>query len=273
METSLISLASSGKTLPHVKDLNYPEAGAEVLSSLEENHFWFTSRRNVIFKLLKKTFKQSKNSNSNSLKGLDIGCGTGYTAVNFTERGIPTWGVDAHGSFSEYSKSGRAAGFVQGDIFSIQPMQEFDFLLMLDVVEHIQDDRNFLKHALKFLKPGGVALITVPAFSWLWSDFDEIWGHQRRYTKSSFAKLVDTLGPDVRIEKSFYFYAVTLLPYMISRLGRRLANNKRGIASAESDVNPIVNAIIQRLIAVESWFVHLGGMPLGSSLIVQIRKS
>ena len=123
-----------------------------------------------------------------------------------------------------------------------------------------------MEQALKFLKPGGVAIVSVPAFSWLWSPIDDQAQHLRRYSKSSLRAKLSTLR--VHIEQEFYYYGSTLPLFFISRMVLRLF--KKGI-SDEATPNSLVNGFLKKLLQFERAFLPIG-MPLGSSLFVQLRK-
>ena len=63
--------------------------------------------------------------------------------------------------------------------------KKFDTILYLDVLEHILDHKKELNSAIFSLKRGGHLIINVPAFSFLYSNFDKDVGHYRRYSKKS----------------------------------------------------------------------------------------
>nr|MBP7409616.1 hypothetical protein [Flavobacteriales bacterium] len=56
-------------------------------------------------------------------------------------------------------------------------------ILYADVIEHIEDSKAELQRAQEMLAPGGHLLILVPAFQFLYSEFDKAIGHHRRYDK------------------------------------------------------------------------------------------
>lgn len=265
MSTSLISLYERGENLGqvHAPKLHYPDTGAEPLSIAEEKHFWFTFRRDLVVRMLKSS---GLSTDTNAL-GLDIGCGTGYTAVALTELGFRIYGVDVYDSFNHFKKSGRGAGFIQGDIFSIDPVAEFDFVTLLDVIEHIEDDAGFLEQSLRFLKPGGVAVISVPAFRALWSKVDDDARHLRRYTKMSMGVLMRKLKPPIRLEEQTYYYGSTLIPYALSRLRK-----KQGVLAEELRIHPFINHVMGLHLKAENLLLPAGGLPFGSSLFTLIRK-
>lgn len=65
----------------------------------------------------------------------------------------------------------------------------FDTILYIDVLEHIEDDRQELQRAAALLNPGGHLVVLSPAFPHLFSPFDRAIGHYRRYTKKMMRKL------------------------------------------------------------------------------------
>jgi hypothetical protein len=75
---------------------------------------------------------------------------------------------------------------------------------MMDVLEHVQNDREFLASALNALPDGGNVLVTVPAFQFLFSDHDVFLKHYRRYDRKSLMKLLTDSG--LAIEQCHYFY-------------------------------------------------------------------
>src|SRR5262249_8315743 len=90
------------------------------------------------------------------------------------------------------------------DFFSPRYAQAgFDSVVYINVLEHIQDDRTELAHALEMLNPQGHILLFVPALVWLYSDFDKQVGHFRRYTKQDLSGLVRDVG--FTLVKAQYF--------------------------------------------------------------------
>ena len=84
----------------------------------------------------------------------------------------------------------RCCEVVTGRITALDPEQRFDAILYVDVLEHIEDDRQELATAGARLRPGGVLIVLAPAHQWLYTPFDKEIGHYRRYTKRSLAARV-----------------------------------------------------------------------------------
>lgn len=80
-------------------------------------------------------------------------------------------------------------GAAQATIGELGRDLSFDAILYIDVLEHIEDDREELRQAAARLRPGGFLIVLSPAHQWLYSDFDRTIGHFRRYSKRSLAAL------------------------------------------------------------------------------------
>lgn len=92
---------------------------------------------------------------------------------------------------------------------------QFDAILYIDVIEHIEDDAAELRRAYERLAPGGAILIIVPAHQWLFSPFDKAIGHFRRYSRPMLRKVL----PDgVRIKQLVYLDSVGLAASAANKL-------------------------------------------------------
>lgn len=88
---------------------------------------------------------------------------------------------------------------VTGTIIELPPAEQFDTILYVDVLEHIEDDRGELIQAVAHLKPGGVVVVLSPAWQWLFTPFDQAIGHYRRYSKATLRKVVPATLREVRV--------------------------------------------------------------------------
>ncbi len=93
-------------------------------------------------------------------------------------------------------------------------LESFDSIFALNVIEHIQDDQLAIQNCKKLLKPGGQLIILVPAYQFLYNEFDKSLEHYRRYNKSSLNALM--LENDLTPVKSFYFNCVGILGWFVS---------------------------------------------------------
>lgn len=200
---------------------------------------------------------------------LDVGCGTGYNIRRMSAAGIRVVGLDAR---PEGLASSRAASLAlplaQADAVLL-PLADAsaDIVLLLDVLEHA-DDEAVLAQVWRVLRPGGAAIITVPALPWLWSYRDEAAGHRRRYTRRGLVDLLHRVG--FRNVSASYFQALLLPAIAASRwLGRG------GPAMRDREERPGL-ALNRLLTAVSRLDASLGAFvpwPIGSSLLAQCEKS
>lgn len=96
----------------------------------------------------------------------------------------------------------------------------YDTAILINVLEHIDDDASALSSLLRALKPGGYLLLFVPALQWLFSNLDRIHGHHRRYYRSGLAEMVRRSGFVVLTARYFDIFGV-LSWWLINTLGGR----------------------------------------------------
>ena len=111
-----------------------------------------------------------------------------------------------------------------GALSDLREQAQFDTVLYIDVLEHIERDRDELARAALQLRPGGYLVVLAPAHAWLWSPFDAAVGHHRRYTRASLRALSPA---GTRIARTRYLDAVGLLASLGNRLVLRSATPTR----------------------------------------------
>ncbi len=141
------------------------------------------------------------------------------------------------------------------DLDPRQTAQPFDAAIMVNVLEHIEDDRDVLRRLYALLKPGGAVLLFVPALPWLYGSLDTLVHHVRRYTREQLAERLREAG--FGIGKVRYFDALGVLPWFVAG---RVVKQKRFDPDAAA-LYDRVGVPLTRL--VEDWFEP----PAGKSLI------
>jgi len=195
-------------------------------------------------------------------KVLEIGCGTGNVSSFLSKKRYLVTGCEF------YSEAIRRAwpGFqmVQGDAINI-PFKDnsFDVVGLFDLVEHFQDDAKLLKETVRVVKKGGVIVLTVPAREELWSGFDELSLHKRRYTKKKLKSIF--LSVDISPLLIEYIFMSLYLPMKYSR-------NKEWDKDDVFSVNPLINIILEGLFNIERFVSKVLPLPIGTSFIAVAQK-
>lgn len=175
----------------------------------EERHWWFRGRRAVIEALL------ARAGRPNPPRVLDAGCGTGRNLELYAGLGAAE-GVDPSPQAVEFCRQRGLDGVQQGDAQSL-PFEEerFGLIAATDVIEHVADDGLALAEMHRVAAPGATLLLTVPAYSWLWTAEDERLGHYRRYTLPGLRGVCAEAGWEPRF--GTYFNALLLPPIWLAR--------------------------------------------------------
>lgn len=178
----------------------------------EANHFWMKWRMQV-FRLLLKDLKLLK---SNDRQVLDIGCGHGVVQHQLGE--FTNWKIDGIDTNTEALENNNFKG---GQVYLYNILekrsefnQKYDFIILFDVLEHIEDTRPFIESIFFHLKAGGILFINVPAFELFFSKYDTAAGHIHRYDKS-------TLSNTIKIPKTeivdMRYWGAGMVPLIVAR--------------------------------------------------------
>lgn len=152
----------------------------------------------------------------------------------------------------------------QADVREIEG--EFDLVLCMNVLEHIEDDAAAFRHMLGLVRPGGSLFLLVPAHEWLFTSFDAESGHHRRYNKRLVRQLLDeaTGGRTHLLElRQFYFNSVGALGYWA--VYKLLGKPPRAGAGAE--IGWFDRSIVPLQRRLEGT-----AMPFGISLVTMVTK-
>lgn len=235
----------------------------ERIKNAEENDWWYRSLRKIIFQYIKKYHPITEG------RLLDIGCGTGYL-LKILERNWDVYGVDISLRAVEMAKS---KGLKKIRLASIENLpfgnNFFDVILVLDVIEHVQNDRLALSEVYRVLKPGGIAIFNTPAFQFLWSYHDISAKHVRRYTATNFSG-------KLRQEK----FSILKISYINSLLFpfafiHRLFTKFFPPIKIDTDIGSVpgfLTEIFYRVFAWESFLLERFNLPWGLSVSAVVTK-
>jgi SAM-dependent methyltransferase len=117
-----------------------------------------------------------------------------------------------------------------------------DLVLLMDVIEHVEDDVGLVREYVDKVAPGTRFIVTVPAFMWLWSGHDVFLEHFRRYTLAGIERVLRAGG--LTVELGCYFYAAVLPLVALSRVAERLKGHGHDEAHSQMrKFGPILNAM------------------------------
>lgn len=195
---------------------------------------------------------------------VDVGAGTGFLG-DYLREVRPEVGyrfVEPLGSLQDslVDRFGAAANAGEGDFSGAAA------ITLLDVLEHQEDDHAFLAELAAKMDPGATLLLTVPAMPWLWSDWDRVLGHHRRYTKRSLSEAIAPLP--LRARELGYLFPEMIPPALL----RRWRGSAVSAADAEFPVLP--DWLNRALYGVGSATTAARrAWPAGSSLFARIERT
>jgi len=201
---------------------------------------------------------------------LDAGCGEGRLAELMAKMGFQVSGFDeSRDSLKQARERNPGLTFWTGKMDSIPvPDQSFDAIIAGDVLEHLEDDRAAVKEFRRILKPGGIAVISVPADPEKWSIDDDWSGHKRRYQQDQLAKLFSSAG---FVQEAGYYWGwpitwIYYRLYYLPMLRRKLkASPGRSLPAGIKDSGLIpmlfwLGLIPDRLFSGAKWGIGLIGV-------------
>ena len=236
-----------------------------ILYEVEETHWWYRGRRRILSYFIGQVCNQVKDRRPQIL---DVGCGTGANLMMLGEFG------DAHGIDISHDAlafcQARGLERVRHGAAEKLPYEDgtFDLVTALDVIEHLDDDLAGLREMRRVLRPGGHALLFVPAFMFLWGVQDDVSNHRRRYTKPELLKAVRETGFEV--EHATYANITFFLPILLVRVFMRLLGIK---TSTENNIGMTsLNGTLGWILGSEATWLKYMNLPFGVSALCVARR-
>ncbi len=255
--------------------VSYPSEGNECCFSVEENSFWF-KHRNACITAVVRLFPPCDNSSI-----FDIGGGNGFVSLALSNAGFSAVLVEPgemgarnakqRGLSNVICATTQTGGFLENSLPAVG---------LFDVLEHIEDDREFLRAIHGLMKIAGYLYLTVPAYTALWSDEDDIAGHFRRYNLQGLSKTIESSG--FRIVYASYFFRFLPIPIFLlrsipHRLGYKRQTGKQSsetrAASEHTLPDNLIGRFLSRLMGAE--LININGkkkMRFGGSCLLVAKK-
>jgi SAM-dependent methyltransferase len=179
-------------------DENMPEAMLVETLTRVRSHPWWSARARLALAVLQ------AGGVTPPASVLDVGCGWGVNLQALETAGYRAAGLDISRRILELIDQ-PDRHLVEADLNQPPPAgRELSAgALLLDVIEHLDDDRGTLRRIAPLLQPGGLLAVSVPALPELFSEFDRIQGHRRRYDPETLRAAFDDTG--FAVQKIFWW--------------------------------------------------------------------
>lgn len=234
---------------------------------VEQTHWWFQARRHIVWSLVHRFMDIEPDRR---LKICELGCGTGGNLAALAEK-HDVVGVECSTHALEYARRRLGNRVRRGSLpDDIElPPGSFDVVLLTDVLEHIDDDINSAKTALRLLRPDGIVVATVPAYQWLYSPRDAHHHHFRRYSKRRFRAL--WTAPNAHIQLLSHYNSLLFPPAAAVRLMSKFVG-RRTKAGDLTLPPPYLNRLLALIMRSEANLLGRVPLPFGLSLVAVVQK-
>jgi len=222
------------------------------LVEVEDRHWWYAERRNILARELRRLPAPGR--------ALDIGAAGGGNTRVLLGHGWQPVALEFAPTAAQIARE-RGIDVVRADAREL-PVRtgSMDLVTAFDILEHIQEDYLATAEITRVLRPGGTALIAVPADMALWSAHDTAVGHVRRYTRGTLADVVVKGG---LVIEEMWSWNVLLRPVVSLR-------RKSSRGSDLGKVNPLVNSSLKAIVTAER-YLPVKSLP-GVSLFLRARR-
>lgn len=225
----------------------------------EKKHWWHIAKRTLIKQFIK----------GEKLNIFVAGIGGGMICEELRSAGHHVVGMDISQASCEHVNKKIGISALNGNLENFLPFAKdsFDLVVIADVLEHLDNDKQLLSETFRCLKPSGAVMITVPAYSHMWSDWDIRLHHKRRYTLNMIKSQVVDVG--FGIKKASYCH---MLLYPFVYVYRKVLFLPKGECTKKSDFSICSNGITTTFVAIyyalERFLLNIINLPFGLSVFV-----
>lgn len=236
---------------------------------LQENHWWFVTRRNIIVDIIDRCIPKKENYNI-----VDLGCCTGGM-LKYLARFGTVHGVDSSEEALAFCRREGLSNLKKAEVENTQyPAETFDLVLGLDILEHCDDDLLALKEMYRICKIGGYCILTVPAYQFLFGGHDVAAYHRRRYSFGDLRPKLEKTG--FSVIKATYFNTLLFPVALCFRILQNYLKSCRFRKDANTDfVHPVprfLNITLGGIFGLEKYLLRILNFPFGLSLLCIVYK-
>jgi 2-polyprenyl-3-methyl-5-hydroxy-6-metoxy-1,4-benzoquinol methylase len=232
---------------------------------LEDRHWWFQGRRQVIAEVLRRHLLPRTNRTL-----LDVGCGTGGMFPMLAEFGAVD-GAEASDDARARAKAKFPGRRVEPCFLpSTLPSGQWDVVTAFDVIEHVDAPVDSLRAMAERMAHDGQMVITVPAFAFLWSHHDEVNGHRRRYSRLQLVSELASAG--LRVTFASYYNTMLFPAVAAARMLEWVRPTRTAAAADLEDTAEPINSLLRLVFGSERLAVGRFRLPFGVSLIAVAQR-
>ena len=240
----------------------------EVMYQVEDHHWWYLGMERITCSVLERALPPEREARS--LKILDAGCGTGAVMKYLAQYGEVV-GFDFSAEALRFSQKRGHTRLAQASVLET-PFASglFDLIVSFDVIcERGVHDECALSEFARILKPGGLAMLRLPAYDWLRGKHDVATHILHRYTRSEIgAKLQDSgITPLCLSYANMFLFPIALM----KRLSERLISSQQTGSYLTLDPGPL-NGTLAAILSAEAPLIGKMGLPLGLTVVALGRK-
>lgn len=243
----------------------------EELEQLQNKHWWFVSKKNIITALLDQ-YINLLNLNSKSKIILDAGCGMGLMLNTLSNYG-EVYGMDCEIDALKYCRQKWGDRHIlQGMLPDNIPFPDkfADIIVLSDCLEHISDDCSSLIKLRNLLKgDNSFIVLTVPALMGLWSYNDVLVHHYRRYSKKQLEQVTRDAGFCIEMCSYYNFWLFPII-WIIRKLKNLFHIEKDDLKIMPED--NWINKLLIKIFSSEKNWLTKRQLPIGVSLILIATK-
>lgn len=228
------------------------------LAELEDTYWWHVAKRQLITSLLAKFAPPP---------GLLVegGIGSSRNLLEFSKLGYDVTGFDV---MPEAVELGQQKGLLRVAVHDLEqpwPVEDESLraIVLLDVIEHVEHPVTVLSHVKRALRPDGAVIVTVPAYQWLFSDWDRLLGHYRRYSPSLLKEQASAAG--LKLAWRTHWNSFTFPAAVATRCWERMFSSRR--TADFPRVTPQLNNLLLGAARLERRLLLTVGVPFGLSVV------
>lgn len=239
----------------------------EIMYDVEDRHWWYVGLRDIVFSAVSR-FR----SGNPDISLLDAGCGTGGILARCDD--LRACGFDISAESLAFCRKRGCDRIAQASIRDIPfKNQCFDAVVSLDVLccLDLEDNQGAFAEIYRVLKPGGVLILNLPAYQWLYSRHDRVVGSMHRYTAGELRRELEKVGfgiSKLTYRNMFLFPAIAVKRLM----DRGLPENPETEESDIKEVPKALNALLSSALLFENILLSNISFPFGLSVFCVARK-